>query len=525
MIRNLLRREPLKANPSSDEDRQRIIIVGSGIGGLTSGALLAKLGHTVKVLEANPDYIGGQARTLEIEGLGFCAGPQYVWHFDEGRIGHRVLAFLGLEQDIPFVDMDRNAFERFFVGEEKEGFDVPMGLENFCRGLAARFPAEEKQLHRFFDVIKGFSEFGRAINDKRPGRIPVPPLLQVLLSTELSFSQKIALLRNLRRTLQELFDDCELSPEVRRYLYGRSGIFGENESTVLAGLYAIATGFYHENARFPRDGFPALLDGLVSVIRHSGGSVEKGKRVVQLVKEKDRVVEVHCADKSRYACDLVISNLSPRLTCALIEGCDTRTFRYAPSNSCATCFIGLRDYDVHELLAQSNYWWQEGGRETEFCTPDMTDVRALLCMNSPTAKYTSEAKRAGTRQSLSVYIAGNYDQAKEAYEGGEDRYKKLKAEIAEGILSVLDRRFFPGIRDHVIFAHVMTPVDIELETGAERGNMYGRRLTPDMLRPIETRHMAKNLFVICATVGIPGIASGFKNATLLVRKLTGVNIP
>jgi phytoene dehydrogenase-like protein len=525
MQRSLLRRRPLKANPRGSEDRQRIVVVGSGINGLASGALLAKLGHTVQVLEANTDCIGGHARTLEIEGLGFCAGPQYVWDFNEGRIGHRVLSFLGLEQDIPFVEMDRDGFERFFVGEEKEGFDVPMGMDSFFGALIARFPAEERQLRRFYDVIKSFLECGRAMTDKPPPRIPIPPLFRFLFSTDLSLRQKIAFLRGLRWTLRELFDHCELSPEARRYLYGRSGIFGENESTVQAAIYAIATGFYHESARFPRDGFPALLEGLVSVIWNSGGSVEKGKRVVQLVKEKHRIVEVHCADGARYPCDLVISNLSPRLTCALIEGCDTKTFRYEPSSSCAACFVGLRDYDVHALLAQRNYWWQEGGRETDFWPPDMTDVRALLCMNSPTAKYVNEAKRAGGRQSLSVYIAGNYDQAREAYEGGEDRYKELKAKIAQGILSILDQRLFPGIRDHVIFAHVMTPVDIELETGAERGNMYGRRLTPDMARPIKTRHMAKNLFVVCATVGIPGIASGFRNASLLVKQLTGARVP
>jgi phytoene dehydrogenase-like protein len=183
----------------------------------------------------------------------------------------------------------------------------------------------------------------------------------------------------------------------------------------------------------------------------------------------------------------------------------------------------LQHYDdLHLLVGHRNHWWQEGAHETEFCTPDMTDVRALLCVNSPTAKYVLEKDRAGERQSLLVFTAGNYDQAKRAYEAGTRSYEDLKARIAEDILSTLDRQLFPGIRDHVTFTRVMTPMDVELELGAERGNGYGHRLTPkEMLGGIKTSHMAENLRVVCATVGLPGIATGFNNAALLVRELTG----
>ena len=51
------------------------IVIGSGIGGLASGAILAKQGYMVTILEAHPELIGGHARTYTVDGYSFCSGP------------------------------------------------------------------------------------------------------------------------------------------------------------------------------------------------------------------------------------------------------------------------------------------------------------------------------------------------------------------------------------------------------------------------------------------------------------------
>ena len=62
----------------------------------TSAALLGRAGHRVTLLERHPQAVGGHARNLEIEGLEFCVGPQYLWGFGEGDIATRVLERLDL---------------------------------------------------------------------------------------------------------------------------------------------------------------------------------------------------------------------------------------------------------------------------------------------------------------------------------------------------------------------------------------------------------------------------------------------
>lgn len=87
-----------------------IVIVGSGVTGLCSGAILAKLGYKVIVLEMHPHLFGGHARTLEVAGVPFCAGPQFLWNFDDGSdsISHQIFKLIELDKSISFLSFNED---------------------------------------------------------------------------------------------------------------------------------------------------------------------------------------------------------------------------------------------------------------------------------------------------------------------------------------------------------------------------------------------------------------------------------
>lgn len=84
---------------------KKVIIIGSGIGGLGAANLLAKLGYEVTVLEKN-DYLGGRAGLVEAAGYRFDKGPSWylmpdVWDHYFGLLGKRVEDYLTLQKLTP----------------------------------------------------------------------------------------------------------------------------------------------------------------------------------------------------------------------------------------------------------------------------------------------------------------------------------------------------------------------------------------------------------------------------------------
>lgn len=60
----------------------RAVVIGSGFGGISAAAFLARDGHDVTVLEKNT-WVGGRARVLEGEGFRFDMGPSWYWMPEE----------------------------------------------------------------------------------------------------------------------------------------------------------------------------------------------------------------------------------------------------------------------------------------------------------------------------------------------------------------------------------------------------------------------------------------------------------
>jgi len=57
--------------------RRRIVVIGAGLGGLASAALLARAGHDVTVLERNA-WLGGKSRRISVAGQRIDTGPSLV---------------------------------------------------------------------------------------------------------------------------------------------------------------------------------------------------------------------------------------------------------------------------------------------------------------------------------------------------------------------------------------------------------------------------------------------------------------
>jgi all-trans-retinol 13,14-reductase len=515
-----------------DGSPKKIVVVGSGIGGMASGALFARIGHHVTVLECNKTHIGGHGRCLTINGIPYSMGPQYVWEFGENMLGDRFLKFLDLKASNTFIPMAPDGFERFFIGNRDEtcnycfiNFKVPMGLDNFRKELKRLFPEESEKLDALFDdMIAIFQTYkshfrGNAANE---GRFLVAT--KFLMTTTVPMEMKLKLGRCIYLSVKEFFDHYGINNIIRRILYGHGGIFAENESEMSAIAYIIGTGNYHEGAWYPRYGFQHFFDSLSSVIRSGSGSVKTGKKVVSLETAHSNVTKAVCEDGSCYECDFLFSDISPRLTHALL-GRNTGKFDYTPSHSIPTCCIGItKSMEPIAEMKGRNYWWQDGN-EVNYRNPDMTVPPQMLFIASPSANGFGKPENPSD-DALVVFCPGNYEQEKRIYEKGPVAVEKFKQQLADNIIAILDQNVFPGIKSRVLFSKIISSIDIENDTNGESGNAYGRRLTADEILkgPIREENCPANLYNVSATKNSPGIAAGIFTAELIFKELTGREI-
>lgn len=132
--------------------RYDAIIIGGGLGGLTSGLMLAKEGLNVCVLEQH-HTIGGCLQSFSRNGRTLDTGMHYVGSLSEGQIMHQYFKYLGVVDKLKLQKLDENGFDHFHFSDGSH-FCHAMGYDRFLDTLTSAFPNERKGLKEFCDVVQ-----------------------------------------------------------------------------------------------------------------------------------------------------------------------------------------------------------------------------------------------------------------------------------------------------------------------------------------------------------------------------------
>ncbi len=169
------------------------IVVGSGLGGLTSAAYLAACGMRTLVLEQY-DVAGGSTHVFRRKRrFEFDVGVHYLGDCGAGGLIPTMLRGVGLEGRIDFLPMDPNGFDTLMFPDFT--FRVRAGWDRYEEDLLAAFPDERDGLRRCLRVLRKTA--AQAMSAGQP-RGPLD-LLAAPLRTP-------TLLRWSNRTLADLFD-------------------------------------------------------------------------------------------------------------------------------------------------------------------------------------------------------------------------------------------------------------------------------------------------------------------------------
>jgi all-trans-retinol 13,14-reductase len=236
------------------------VIIGSGMGGLSAGALLAKAGWRICVLEAH-EHPGGCAHSFRKGPYTFCAAVHYIFYCGEGEPVYTFLKKLDLHQRVPFCRLDPEGYDHFRCPSYRFCFRIPNGLGKWADRLIDRFPEQRPGIDRFFDTI---DRLGRQLF-----RLPHRLGWKQFLAAPLFFP---AVLRYRRWPLERLFDECRLSAEVRAVLATQLGDVGLPPARISLPVYTALVHAYGSGAYYPAGHFQHFVESVAGVIRGASGA-------------------------------------------------------------------------------------------------------------------------------------------------------------------------------------------------------------------------------------------------------------
>ena len=124
------------------------IVIGSGMGGLTTAALLSELGWKVCVLEQHYTA-GGYTHSYDRNGYEWDVGVHYIGDVGAKTRTRRLFDFLS-DGKLEWAPMDAE-YDRFYVGDKV--FCAVAGKQEFRDNLVAQFPAEEQAIDRYMELL------------------------------------------------------------------------------------------------------------------------------------------------------------------------------------------------------------------------------------------------------------------------------------------------------------------------------------------------------------------------------------
>ena len=270
-------------------------MIGSGIGGLTTAALLAELGWRVAVLEQHYTA-GGATHSYERAGYEWDVGVHYLGDMGARTTVRRMMDFLTRGQ-LDWAPMDPH-YDRFFIGDRV--YDAVAGRAVFRDNLVAHFPREAQAIDRYLQLLGEVSRGMRTFTLDRT----LPPWAAAVAGPLL----RRRLPRSFDRTTWDVLSELTDDPELIAVLTGQWGDMGLPPKRSSFVIQALIAKHYLHGGFYPVGGAWRIADTILPRIRATGGEVFTYARVEQVLVQDGRTRGVRMADGTEIAASCVISD-------------------------------------------------------------------------------------------------------------------------------------------------------------------------------------------------------------------------
>ncbi len=433
---------------------EKVIIIGSGLGGLSCGVILARYGYDVTVLEQGTQ-MGGCLQCFVRDGVKFETGMHFVGSAAEGQTLDRLMRFLELKKDIRLQELDRDGYDVVSLGGRQ--YRTAVGREAFITQMADYFPHQRTQLERYYDLIEEVAK-GSSLRSLRHADF------EVAIKPE-----------HLLRSVNEVIDSVITDPLLAKVLVGNLPLYAAERDKTPFATHAFITDFYNRSAFRFIGGSDTVAASLIRTIKRHGGQVRTHCRVVQIVCDESRATAVQLASGEVIPADIVISSAHPKRTLELL---DTKLIRPAFRRRVNAIPQTVGAFSVHLRFKPGcmpymnhNFYAYNGDTPWNCEQYDRNSwPKGYLYMHLCHKPHPRHAESGVIISYMQMADVERWADTRVGRRGAD--YEQFKREKAERLIDAVAKDF-PSIREQIDGYYTSTPLTYRDYTGTEDGGLYG----------------------------------------------------
>lgn len=491
-----------------------VIVIGAGCGGLSAGALMARNGYKVLVVEQS-SLVGGCCSTFEKDGFHFDLGASIVELMPPFQEFFRRMG-TSVEQELDLIACDP---VYHFMTKDGSCFTSPLSSTENAKLIAKLSPEDARSWEKFDHDMTDFIDrickyfFTMPCNS-------VADMVRMFAKSGL-WKYMSFFNGSYQEVLSKYFHN-DIVKESMAFQCFYAGLPPE----LCGGHYALLPFAEHLGVYYPRGGMIQIPLAMQRCGEREGMEVRLNTRVKQVMVKQGEVTGIRLADGTEITSSIVVANINAKvlyldligeehLPRRVIKGINS----YELSMSTPMIYLGL-DYrpplEAHHTLVTlpmdeiNDYWWNKYKRGI---FPD--EQFGILC--SPTVSDPSLAPEGHHILNLTL--------APGPYKLAHTNWDEAKEGIMERVINHFSDKYVPGLKDHVVTSAFTTPLDFERRLLTPEGAIYAlSQYVPQstIFRPAAKSKAIKGLYLAGASThpggGVPTVvASGIIAADLIEK--------